>query len=264
LIYGLALLAQAGAPRASSAAFVALAIASGFAAVRRARRHPQPLLDLAAARVQTFALSVLSAGLLARIAISMTPFLLPLMFQIGLGANAFEAGLMLLVHMAGNLAMKSATTPILRRFAFRRVILLNGVVCAATLAACGLLSRGVPIVMTCAVLFLAGMSRSMNFTSTNTLAFADIPETLRASATTLAAIAQQAASAIAVAAATLALGLFQLERGGSQLALADFQHAFFVAAGLMGASVLWSMRLEKSAGAELSAAPVAERPVARL
>ena len=253
LIYGLTRFSRTGVPPASGAVFVAIAIVSGFAAVHHARRHPQPMLDLSPARVSTFALSVLSAGLLARIAISMTPFLLPLMFQIGLGTNAFEAGLMLLLYMAGNLAMKSATTPILHRYAFRRVILLNGVLCAATLLACGLLSRGVPVVLTCATLFLAGMARSMNFTSTNTLAFADIPEALRASATTLAAIAQQAASAIAVAIAILALALFQLRRGASELAFEDFRYAFFVAAGLMGVSVLWSLRLDKSAGAELSA-----------
>jgi len=69
--------------------------------VHRARNHPKPLLDFAAAKISTFALSSLSAGLLARIAINMTPFLLPLMFEIGLGANAIEAGLMLLVYMAG-------------------------------------------------------------------------------------------------------------------------------------------------------------------
>lgn len=253
LIYGLTLFSRTGVPAASSGAVVVVAIVSGFAAVHRARRHPQPMLDLSPAGVPTFALSLLSAGLLARIAISMTPFLLPLMFQIGLGANAFEAGLMLLVYMAGNLAMKSATTPILHRYAFRRVILLNGALCAATLVGCGLLARGVPVVVTCAALFLAGMSRSMNFTSTNTLAFADIPEAWRTSATTLAAIAQQAASAIAVAVATLALALFQHQRGGSPLTFEDFQYAFFFAAGLMGVSVLWSLRLDKGAGAELSA-----------
>ena len=61
----------------------------------------------------------------------------------------------------------------------------------------------------------------MNFTSTNTLAFADVPEPLRASASTLAALAQQAAGAIAVAAATLSLGLSQLQRGGTELVLED-------------------------------------------
>ena len=253
LIYGLALFSREATLRTSSTVFVAIAIACGFLAIRRARRHPAPLLDLAAAKIPTFALSTLAAGLIARIAISMTPFLLPLMFQIGLGASAFEAGLMLLVYMAGNLAMKSVTTPILHRFAFRRVILLNGALCATTLLACGLLSQGVPLAVSCAVLFLAGMTRSMNFTSTNTLAFADVPEALRASATTLAAIAQQAAAAIAVAAATLSLGLSQAQRGGSQLVLEDFQRSLFVAAALMGVSVLWSLRLEKSAGAELTA-----------
>ena len=65
------------------------------------------MLDLAAVRVPTFAFSTVTAGFIARVAISMTPFLLPLMFQIGFGATAFEAGMMLLVYMAGNLAMKS-------------------------------------------------------------------------------------------------------------------------------------------------------------
>jgi len=69
------------------------------------------------------------------------------------------------------------------------------------------------------VLFFAGTTRSMNFTSTNTLAFADVPEPLRASASTLAAIAQRAAGA--VAAATLSLGLSQLQRGGTELVLED-------------------------------------------
>jgi EmrB/QacA subfamily drug resistance transporter len=252
LIYGLTLFSRTDTLLAPSAVFVAIALACGFAAVHRARHRPEPLLDLAAAGISTFALSTLSAGLVARIAISMTPFLLPLMFQIGLGASAFEAGLMLLVYMAGNLVMKSATTPILHRFPFRRVILLNGVLCATTLLACGLLSRAVPLFVTCAVLFLAGMTRSMNFTSTNTLAFADVPEPLRASATTLAAIAQQAAGAIAVAAATLSLGFFELQRGASQLVLEDFQRSLFVAAGLMAVSVLWSSRLQKGAGATLS------------
>jgi hypothetical protein len=85
-----------------------LGLACGFAAVRHARRHPSPLLDLAAAAVPTFAFSTVTAGFAARVAISMTPFLLPLMFQIGFGASAFEAGLMVLVYMVGNLAMKAS------------------------------------------------------------------------------------------------------------------------------------------------------------
>ena len=122
LIHGLSLIAQGGAGVVSGGGFVAIGIGCGFAAVRHALRHPAPMLDLGAVAVPTFAFSTVTAGLAARVAISMTPFLLPLMFQIGFGASAFEAGIMLLVYMAGNLAMKSVTTPILHRFGFRDVI----------------------------------------------------------------------------------------------------------------------------------------------
>ena len=62
---------------------------------------------------------------------------------------------MLLVYMSGNLAMKSVTTPILYRFGFRDVLLVNGILCVASLIACGLLSQFTPIVVIYVVLFVA-------------------------------------------------------------------------------------------------------------
>ena len=225
LIHGLSLIAQGRAGVVSGGGFVAIGIGCGIAAVRHALRHPAPMLDLSAVAVPTFAFSTVTAGLAARVAISMTPFLLPLMFQIGFGASAFEAGIMLLVYMAGNLAMKSVTTPILHRFGFRDVIVVNGALCVASLIACGLLSPKVPLPVVYGVLFVAGMTRSMNFTAMSTLAFADVPASMRPGATTLAAMAQQAAGTVGVAAAAVALGLFQTLRNGTQLALGDFQYA---------------------------------------
>jgi EmrB/QacA subfamily drug resistance transporter len=252
LIYGLSLIPQGGHQLTSGSLFVAFGIVCGFVAVRHALRHQAPLLDLAAVAVATFAYSTVTAGLLARIAISMTPFLLPLMFQIGFRASPFLAGIMLLVYMSGNLAMKSVTTPILHRFSFRNVIQVNGVLCALSLVACAMLSPSVPAPVIYVVLFVAGMTRSMNFTSMSTLAFADVPERLRAGATTLAAMAQQGANAVGVAAAALALGVFQTIRKQDALALGDFQDALLVAAGLMAIAVVWSVRLPHDAGAELS------------
>jgi EmrB/QacA subfamily drug resistance transporter len=252
LIHGLSRVAEQGGGLMSGAIFIVIGLASGFAAVRHARNARAPLLDLAAVAIPTFALSTVTAGLTARIAINMTPFLLPLMFQIGFGASPFAAGIMLLVYMAGNLAMKSVTTPILRRCAFRDVIRVNGMLCVVSLVACGLLSPALPVAVVYGALFLAGLTRSMHFTSVNTLAFADIPEHLRPGATTLAAMAQQAAGAVGVAVAALALGLFQTLRAGEELALSDFQNALFSAAGLMAVAVVWSLRLPPDAGAELS------------
>ena len=252
LIYGLSLFAEGENRWAPGGAFVAFALVCGTGAVVHARRHRTPLLDLSAATIPTFALSTLTAGFAARVAISMTPYLLPLMFQIGFGASPFAAGIMLLVYMAGNLSMKSMTTPLLHRFGFRDVIRVNGTLCALSLLACGLLSPSMAAPIVYFALFVAGMTRSMNFTSMSTLAFADVPAPMRAGATTLAAMSQQAASAVGVAAAALALGVFQAARGGTELAAGDFRNAFFVAATLMGLATAWSLRLRPDAGAELA------------
>lgn len=252
LLHGLALVGQHNTSAARGGLYIAIGVVSGGAAVRHALRHPAPMLNLAAVRFPTFALCTVSGGLLARVAISMTPFLLPLMFQIGFGASAFEAGIMLLVYMAGNLAMKSLTTPILRRFGFRNVLRVNGFLCVASLIACGTLTPAVPLAVVYGVLFAAGMTRSMHFTSVNTLAFADISTAARAGATTLAAMAQQAAGALGIALAALALSLFQAIEAGPLLTLADFQRALFASAGLMAVGIVWMLRLPADAGAELA------------
>ena len=252
LIYGLSLFAEGRGRWTLAGIFVVGGFVCAIAAVVHARRHPAPLLDLAATRIPTFSLSTLTAGFAARVAISMTPYLLPLMFQIGFGLSPFEAGVMLLVYMAGNLSMKSMTTPILHRFGFRDVIRMNGTLCALSMFAIGLLSPAIATPLVYFILFIAGMTRSMNFTSMSTLAFADVPAPLRAGATTLAAMTQQAASAVGVAAGALTLGVFQAARGGTELVAADFRNAFFIAAALMGLATAWSLRLSPDAGAELA------------
>ena len=255
LIHGLLLAGHPGARVIDFGSYILAGLGIGALAIRHARNHPAPMLDLTALRVPTFALCTVSAGFLARIAISTTPFVLPLMFQIGFGQNALQAGVMLLVYMSGNLAMKSVTTPILRRFGFRDVLRVNGVLCVASLIACGMLSQGMSIAVIYVVLFVAGMSRSMQFTCTSTLAFADVPDKDRPGASTLAAMAQQCAAVFGVAAAAFALGLSQSLSGESQLALADFHHSLFAAALLMAIALLWMMRLPRDAGIELSRKP---------
>jgi len=225
---------------------------AAVAAVRHARRSASPMLDLRAFRVPTYAMAIGTAGFLARTVINASPFLLPLMFQIGFGMNPFDAGLMLLFYMAGNLAMKSITTRILRRWGFRRVISVNGALCAATLYAFGVLGPGVPLWVTAPLLFFAGMVRSMNFTAMSTLAFADVADDMRPSASALATMTQQVSLALGVALAASILGVSKALRGAEALALADFRAAWFFTAAVMTIATLWSLRLEHEAGHALS------------
>ncbi len=254
LIQGLSLFAETPDERLLGVVLTGVGLACGVLALRHARRHPAPLLDLRATRVRTFVLSQLTAGFLGRVAINATPFLLPLMFQIGFHDSAFKAGLMLLIYMGGNLAMKAATTRLLRRFGFRTVLVVNGLLGAASLAGCALLAPAWPTAAIAAVLIAAGTTRSMQFTALNTLAFADIGPEARAGATTMTAMTQQLASALGVAFATLALASSQALSGGRPLVLGDFRVALLACGALMAVSGFGLMRLPHDAGAEATAA----------
>jgi cyanate permease len=98
------------------------------------------------------------------------------MFQLGFGWSAVEAGAMLLWLFAGNLAIKPATTALLHRFGFRRVLLGNGLLVAAGLRGLRLAGTRHPRLWTAALVFVSGMNRSMQFTATSTLAYADVPQ----------------------------------------------------------------------------------------
>ena len=101
---------------------------------RHARGHAHPMLDLWALGTKSFSVTI-AGGTLFRISIGAVPFLLPLLFQVGFGMNAFDAGLLVLAVFAGNLAMKPLTTIILRRYPFRQILIVNGVISAALTAA---------------------------------------------------------------------------------------------------------------------------------
>jgi EmrB/QacA subfamily drug resistance transporter len=250
LVHGLTIVGDSG--WSLGALFIGGGLASGVGALWHARRYPTPMLDLRAAAVPTFAVSILSGGMLARIAINATPFLLPLMFQIGFGMPPFQAGMLLLVYMLGNLGMKSITTATLRRFGFRPVLMVNGTLCALAIAACGFLTPDMARPTMYAILLIAGMTRSMNFTSTNTLAFADIAPAGRAGASTLAAVCNQLGSTLGVAVAALMLAISEQWRGVSAPALIDFHSALWASGAIMAAGTLWTLRLPRDAGAEVS------------
>jgi len=102
------------------------------------------------------------------------------------------------------------------------------------------------------VLFATGMSRSMNFTSLTTLAFADISAEQRSGASALTTMLQQLAMSMGVAFAAFALNVSQTLRGAPTLELSDFRYAWFAIAGLMALALAGSLRLDHNAGAAIS------------
>jgi len=182
------------------------------------------------------------------------PFLLPLLFQIGFGMTAFNASLLMLAYAGGNLAMKSVTTPILRRFGFRRVLVVNGVFAILAVLAFAFLVPGVPLFVILAALAFAGLTRSLQFTALNTLAYADIPQSSMSSASSMQTMVQQIAFAFGIAFGAVILSLSAAFRGGigAGISVPDFQVAFLVSTLMTIAAMPWLVRLAHNAGDEVS------------
>jgi len=244
---------QIGSGRAMGPAVLLIlaGLALGFGAVRYMQRAVHPLIDLEAMNTHTFAVANM-AGSLARVAIAASPFLIPLLFQEAFGMNAFQAGLFLLAYMLGNLGMKLVTTPILKRFGFRRVLVFNSAISGLSILALALIAPGIPFAVCAVMLFISGASRSMEFTSLQTLTFADVPDELRTGANAFAAMVQQLGFSLGVALGAVTLSVSMALRHGQTLNITDFRWAFLIA-GLIGLTpVLSFMRLAHDAGAEVS------------
>ncbi|VCU70880.1 putative transport protein HsrA [Pigmentiphaga humi] len=222
--------------------------------LRHLKRAPQPMLHLAPLRVRTFAVTIWG-GSLFRMGVSAIPFLLPLMLQIGFGYDSFHAGLMLMAVFAGNLAMKPMTTRVLRRWGFRRVLVVNGLINAAAIAACASFTADMSIAYACAVLFISGLSRSMQFTALNTIAFADVEQRLMPSANTLFSTGFQLAIGLGITVGAIAWRLGEAVSGAADPA-APFRIAFVIVAGVALLGVLDCMRLARDAGDHVARADV--------
>jgi EmrB/QacA subfamily drug resistance transporter len=253
LLYAMELIGRSEVDWMFVGALVAGGIVASLMSYWHLRRAAQPVVDLSALRVKTFAVAM-GGGSLFRVAISAAPFLLPLMFQVGFGMNAFESGLLTLVVFAGNLAMKLVTTPVMRLFGFRPVLIVNGVLAALSLAAMSVLTPTTPKIVIAAILFVSGLSRSLQFTALNTLSFADVPKSQMSGASALSSTLFQMTMGIGVAAGAIALRIGQWVHGHDAHSIGpeDFSVAFLIVAaiGLIGVVDLFG--LARDAGAVVS------------
>ena len=253
IMYSLELLGQQNVRWATAGSFFAYGAVAGAAAVWHMRRAAHPLIQFDTLRHRTFAV-VIAGGSLFRLAISVSPFLLPLMFQVAFGLNAFQSGLLLLAMFAGNLFMKTVTTPILRWFGFRRVLLTNGVITAVLIASFSLLSPSTPTALIIIVLFAHGLSRSMQFTAISTMAFVDVSQTEMSSANSFFTVMTQMSMGmgVAVGAVTLRLAAWLRRQPSSTPVTADFHLAFLMVAVVAVLAVVDCLPLAADAGAEVS------------
>ncbi len=229
-----------------------------------AKHTPHPALDLTLFRLPTFRASVLG-GFMFRLGIGALPFLLPLMLQVGFGKSPLESGLITFASAAGAMGMKMAAATMLKRFGFRTILMFNAILSSAFLASCALFKDTTPALVMFGVLLIGGFFRSLQFTSINTIAYAEVEQSRVSRATALVSVGQQLSLSAGVALGALAVDLTAAYHGHTDLRAADFQAAFLIVAAISALSVFVFARLHADAGAELSGrAPLEPKPAAKI
>lgn len=216
--------------------------------IRYSRHISNPLIDYSVIRIPTYRVTIFT-GSISRMVIGVAPFLVPLMFQVGWGLSPFDSGLLFLTTMAGNLTMKPITLWVMRRFNFRSVLIINGLMVVVFTLLTAILLPTTPVVLILIVMFLSGMFRSMQFSAITTLAFADIPQPRMTAANTLYSTVQQMSTGMGIAMGAVFLRFSHIINGGTgAYSIPDFRLAFIFVAILGFVSLYGYTKLTAEAG----------------
>lgn len=216
-----------------------------------AKRTPHAVIDLSIFRKKTFAAATIGGGFM-RTAMGANPFLLAMLLQVAFGMSAFAAGTMTFVSAVGALAMKTTAPPILRRFGFRTVLLVNAVIVGAGFAVISLFRPEWPHWVIMVVLGVSGFFRSLQFSSLNGLAYAEIETEEMSRAATTSSMVQQLVQSIGIGLSASLLHLLMTLQGETRLTAEVVGPAFAIAGAFTMVSMLWFWRLPADAGDEMN------------
>src|SRR6202034_2357024 len=250
LAFGLSVMGLAFLPVGVVAALIGVGAVSSAAYVVHARRTAAPIIALSLLKLPTLRASIFG-GFVFRLGTGALPFLLPLLLQLGFTVTPVQSGLITFTAALGSMFMKAAVAGILRRFGYRPVLIYNSLISSASLAACASFVPGMPFAAMVAILLSGGFFRSLQFTSINTLAYAEIEPRLMSRATVMVSAAQQLALSTGVAVGALVVEITLWINHREAMPAADFPPAFLVVGALSASSALIFARLRPDAGAEL-------------
>ncbi len=218
--------------------------------VRHAGRVVAPIIDLSLLSLPTFRVAAVG-GTMFRVATGSLPFLLPLMLQVGFGMTAFQSGTLTFVSGMGAMLMKFMAQPLLRRFGFRGVLTGNAVIGAVLLGGPAFFTPATPVMLMMVVLFVGGLARSLQFTSLNAIAYAEVDAPRLSQATSFTSVLQQLSGSLGITLAAMVLEGTGWLRGVSSTDLGNFPVVFGVITALSLGSAYFFARMARTAGSGL-------------
>lgn len=233
---------------------VALVLLAGYGFHESREQHP--VLELALFKTRTFKLAVLG-GILTRLGVGGMPFLLPLLYQLGLGYAPWQAGLLTMPQALAAILMKLISQKILGRFGHRQVLITNTVLFGVTMMVFSRVDGDTPLLAILLLAFTQGFFSALQFTSMNSLVYADIPDREASMATSIASTAQMMALSFGVAVASLCAAWFlgHAPQSDRALLIPALHKSFLVLGSLTVISSLMFWRLHGDDGNNVSNRP---------
>ena len=218
-----------------------------------ARHTAFPLLDLELFKLRTFRAAV-SGSFFTRLGIGGIPFLLPLLYQVGLGLTPIQSGLLIMPQAIAAMSTKMFMPRVLAFIGYRGVLVSNTLILGGLLLLFATIGLHTPIWVIVLLAFVYGAFTSLQYTSMNTLVYADITEHHTSDASSIASTSQQMSISFGVATAGLATAFFIPSSAHSDpLAMIHGIHkALFVLGGLTIASTIVFRSLKKDDGSTVS------------
>jgi fucose permease len=210
-----------------------------------ARQATHPLLKLELFRVRTFRVSVIG-GFVTRLGVGGLPFLLPLLYQLGLGMPAWQSGLLMMPTAAAAMGMKFISARILRRYGYKQVLIVNTLMIGMTICLFALVVPGTSIAFIVLLGLAQGFFNSLQFSSINTMAYADIEAPDSSMASSIASTLQQISLSFGLACGSLITGWYlgNVSQTNHEAVASALHHAFLTLGVLTIVSSLsfWTLR----------------------
>ncbi len=230
---------------------IALALLAGYGL--HSTKTAFPLLSLALFRVRTFRAAV-SGSFFTRLGIGGIPFIIPLLYQVGLGFTPIQSGLMMMPQAIAAMSLKVVMPRILSRFGYRMVLVSNTVILGLQILLFATIGTGTPVWIIVTQLFCFGFFSSLQYTSMNTLVYADVTEEQASKASSIASTMQQMSISFGVATASLVTAFFIPDRFHTSAAemIQGIHKAFFILGGLTILSTIIFRELRSNDGSSAS------------
>lgn len=213
-----------------------------------AKKTKNPIFPLNLFQVRTFRVGIVG-NLATRLGISSIPLLLPLMIQIAYGESAVVSGWIVAPMALTAMLGKSSVIKILDYFGYRRTLMTNTFIIGILISCLGIPGINTSIYWFVPIIAILGFFNSIQFTSMNTIAIADLRTSHTSSGNSLLAVNQQLAVGFGIAFGLIALKIFEnntsLTGGSTHLA---FRYTFYIVGFLTVLSGFVFRRLHSSDG----------------